>query len=195
MAAFSVCSMTIDERLLALCKNGDRKAQLRLYDLCYSYMMAIALRYCKDKQEAGSRVNLAFLKVLQHIEQFDQSGSFKAWISKITLRSIIDEFRAQQNHYQHNVYSGQPSQDAGWPDDEMNHIAEEINLDHLLAMINQLNPMGKQVFNLFAIDGYGHKEISEMLNISEGTSKWHLHEARKKLQASIIKEFKTASLK
>ena len=77
----------------------------------------------------------------------------------------------------------------------MNHIAEEINLDHLMSLVNQLAPMGRQVFNLFAIDGYGHKEIAEMLNISEGTSKWHLHEVRKKLQALLLKDFKTASLK
>ncbi len=188
--------MTIDERLLSLCKGGDRKAQLRLYDLCYRYMMAIAIRYCKDRQEAGSRVNLAFLKVLQHLDQYDESGSFKSWISKITLRSIIDEFRSQQRHYEHHVYYGQPSQDPSWPDDEMNHIAEEINLDHLMALVNQLSPMGKQVFNLYAIDGYGHKEIAGMLDISEGTSKWHLHDARKKLQASILKGYKkTTSLK
>jgi len=187
--------MTIDERLLSACKIGDRKAQLQLYDQCYSYMMSIAIRYCKDRQEAGARINLAFLKVLQHLDQYDKSGSFKAWISRITLRSIIDEFRAQKNHYQHNIYYGQPSLDPSWPDDEMNHIAEEINLDHLLMLVNQLSPMSKQVFNLFAIDGYGHKEIADMLNISEGTSKWHLHEARKKLQASLLKDIKTPSLK
>lgn len=157
--------------------------------------MSIAIRYCKDRQEAGARINLAFLKVLQHLDQYDQSGSFKAWVSRITLRSIIDEFRSQKNHYKHNVYYGQPSLDPDWPDDEMNHIAEEINLDHLLMLVNQLSPMSKQVFNLFAIDGFGHKEIADMLNISEGTSKWHLHEARKKLQASLLKKNKTASLK
>lgn len=187
--------MKIDEGLIAQCIHGDRKAQLRLYDQCYSYMMAICIRYCKDRQEAGSRLNLAFLKVLQHLNQFDNSGSFKAWVSRITTRSIIDEFRSQQNHYKHTVYYGQPSQDYQWPEEEMNHIAEEIDLDHLMALINNLSPMAKQVFNLFAIDGYGHKEIGDMLQISEGTSKWHLHEARKKLQESILKKTKTASLK
>jgi RNA polymerase sigma factor (sigma-70 family) len=187
--------MIIDERLLSQCIRGDRRAQLRLYDQCYTYMMAIAIRYCKDRQEAGSRVNLAFLKILQHLEQYDPSASFKSWISKITVRSIIDEFRSQQRHYKHNVYYGQPSLDTSWPDDELNHIAEEINLDHLLFLINQLPPMSRQIFNLYAIDGYSHKEIADLLTISDGTSKWHVHEARKKLQAAIIKDFKTASLK
>ncbi len=187
--------MTIDEKLVKQCIGGDRKAQLRLYDLCYSYMMSICLRYCRDKQEAGARLNLAFLKILQHLGQFDHSGSFKAWVSRITLRSIIDEFRSQQRHYSQHVYYGQPSQDLAWPDDEMNHIAEDINLDHLLYIINQLPPVSKQVFNLYAIDGYGHKEIAAMLDISEGTSKWHLHEARKKLKETLLKKTQITSLK
>lgn len=187
--------MNIEERLIRQCIQGDRKAQLRLYDQCYSYMMSICIRYCKDKHEAGSRLNLSFLKVLQNLEQFDQSGSFKAWISKITLRSIIDEFRAQQKHYKQHVYYGQPSQDIDWPEEEVIHTTSDIDLDHIMSVINRLSPMDKQVFNLFAIDGYGHKEIAAMLNISEGTSKWHVHEARKKVREALVKSSKTASLK
>lgn len=192
---FLAYGMTIDERLLQQCMQGDRRAQIRLYDQCYSYMMSICLRYCKDKQEAGSRINLAFLKVLQHLDQFEKGGSFKAWLSKITVRSIIDEYRSQQRHYEHHNYLGQPSQDVSWPDDEMNHIAEKVNLDHLLHIINQLPIACKQVFNLYAIDGYSHKEIGVMLQISEGTSKWHLHEARKRLQETLLTTTKKASLK
>jgi len=187
--------MNIEKQLIAQCIHGDRKAQLRLYDQCYSYMMSICIRYCKDKHEAGSRLNMSFLKVLQHLGQFDHTGSFKAWVSKITLRSIIDEFRSQQKHYQQHVYYGQLSQEMDWPSEEVNHLAEETDLDHLLAVINRLSPMDKQVFNLFAIDGYGHKEIANMLNISEGTSKWHVHEARKKIKEALMKESKTTSLK
>ena len=138
---------------------------------------------------------MSFLKVLQHLGQFDHTGSFKAWVSKITLRSIIDEFRSQQKHYQQHVYYGQLSQEMDWPSEEVNHLAEETDLDHLLAVINRLSPMDKQVFNLFAIDGFGHKEIATMLNISEGTSKWHVHEARKKIKEALMKESKTTSLK
>ena len=187
--------MNIEKQLIAQCIQGDRKAQLRLYDQCYSYMMSICIRYCKDKHEAGSRLNMSFLKVLQHLGQFDHTGSFKAWVSKITPRSIIDEFRSQQKHYQQHVYYGQLSQEIDWPSEEVNHLAEETDLDHLLAVINRLSPMDKQVFNLFAIDGYGHKEIANMLNISEGTSKWHVHEARKKIKEALMKESKTTSLK
>ncbi len=187
--------MNIEERLIKQCAQGDRKAQLRLYDQCYSYMMSICIRYCKDRQEAGSRLNLAFLKVLQHLDQFDQSGSFKGWISKITLRSIIDEFRTQQKHYQMHVYQGQGITEPAWQHSEINQIVSDIDVAHLMSLIHQLSPMDRQVFNLFAIDGYSHNEIATMLNISEGTSKWHVHEARKKLRERLLNESKTASLK
>jgi RNA polymerase sigma factor (sigma-70 family) len=187
--------MNIDERLIRQCIQGDRKAQLHLYDKCYSHMMSICIRYCRDKQEAGSRLNLSFLKILQHLEQFDQSGSFKAWISKITLRSIIDEFRAQQKHYQQHVYYDQVTEEMDWRHEEASHHVEDFDLEHVMSAINRLSPMDKQVFNLFAIDGYAHKEIAGLLNISEGTSKWHVHEARRKIKEVLVKESKTASLK
>ena len=187
--------MKIEQGLIRDCLQGDRKAQLRLYDQCYSYMMSICIRYCKDHHEAGSRLNLAFLKVLQHLGQFDNTGSFKSWVGKITLRSIIDEFRAQQRHYAQHVYYGDVSKDVPFAGEELNQVASEADIEYLMKVISHLPPMDKQVFNLFAIDGYSHKEIAVMLNISEGTSKWHVHEARKKLKAILIKETKTTSLK
>lgn len=187
--------MKVDDQLIRACIRGDRKAQLRLYDQCYSYMMSICIRYCRDKHEAGSRLNLSFLKVLQHLDQFDHSGSFKAWISKITLRSIIDEFRANQKHYQQHVYYGQISQEIDLPQEDDHHIARDTDIQFLMSIIGKLPPMDKEVFNLFAIDDYSHKEIASMLNISEGTSKWHVHEARKKIKEAFVKSPKTASLK
>ncbi len=184
--------MKIEERLIRQCIEGDKKSQILLYDQCYSYMMSICIRYCKDRQEAGARLNLAFLKVLMHLKDFDHTGSFKAWISKITLRSIIDEFRSQQKHYQIHVYQGQIVQEPSWSNGDSGHWSGEIDIDRVMGMIQQLSPIDRQVFNLFAIDGYTHKEISTMLNISEGTSKWHVHEARKKLKENLSKEYKTA---
>ncbi len=187
--------MNIEEQLIRQCIQGDRKAQLRLYDQCYSYMMAICVRYCKDKQESGSRLNLAFMKVLQHLEQYDNIGSFKGWVSKITVRTIIDEFRSQHKHYELHHYPGETFTEPHWPQSEVNQIVSEIDVEHLMAMIQQLSPMDRQVFNLFAVEGFAHKEIAIMLNISEGTSKWHVHEARKKLKERLLKESKAASLK
>lgn len=187
--------MKVDEHLIRQCIQGNRKAQIRLYDLCYSYMMSICIRYCKDRDEAGSRINLSFLKVLQHLDQFDHTGSFKAWIGKITLRSIIDEFRSQQKHYRQHVYYDEFTPDIDQPAHDDSHLARETDIDYLMMVIDQLPPMHKQVFNLFAIDGYGHKEIAEMLGITEGTSKWHVHEARKRIREALVLDSKKASLK
>ncbi|HZV69451.1 MAG TPA: RNA polymerase sigma factor [Saprospiraceae bacterium] len=184
--------MNIEEGLIRQCIQGDKKAQIRLYDQCYSFMMSICIRYCKDRQEAGARLNLAFLKVLQHLQDYDYSGSFKAWVSKITLRSIIDEFRSQQKHYHTHIYQGQIVQEPMWTNGDSGHWSGQIDIEKVMTMIQQLSPMDRQVFNLFAIDGYTHKEIGTMLNISEGTSKWHVHEARKKLKENLSKEYKTA---
>jgi RNA polymerase sigma-70 factor (ECF subfamily) len=119
--------------------------------------MSICIRYCKDKQDAGSRLNMAFLKVLQHLDQYDNKGSFKAWIGKITLRTIIDEFRMNQKHYQVHMYQDTSVSETNWPQSELNQIVSEIDFDHLMAFVHQLSFMDRQVFNLFAIDGYGHK--------------------------------------
>ncbi len=195
LVAFSTFCMEIEQQLISQCIKGDRRAQLKLYDLCYSYMMSICIRYCKDKQEAGARLNLSFLKVLQHLNKFDHSGSFKAWIAKITLRSIIDEFRSQQKHYEHHQYNGEILNEGSLNGEERNYIQSEFDFDHMMRVINQLPVMDKQVFNMFAIDGYTHKEIAEQLNISVGTSKWHVFEARKKIKTSLIILPKNASLK
>jgi RNA polymerase sigma-70 factor (ECF subfamily) len=193
--AFSALGMKIEEGLIRQCIQGDKRAQILLYDQCYSYMMSICIRYCKDRQEAGARLNLAFLKALQHLQDYDNTGSFKAWIAKITLRSIIDEFRSQQKHYQVNVYQGAVVKEPEWINGDHHHWTGKMDADYIMAFIAQLSPMDRQVFNLFAIDGYSHKEIADMLNISEGTSKWHVHEARKKLKENLAKEYKTAPLK
>ncbi len=187
--------MNIDQRLITQCINGDRRAQLELYDKCYSYLMSICIRYCRDKQEAGARLNLSFLKILQHLNTYDQNGAFKSWISKITIRSIIDEFRAQQRHYEFHQYNGEYSKETAWSEEVNRHYASEFDVEHILSVINKLPPMDKQVFNMFAIDGYAHKEIAEQLAISVGTSKWHVHEARRRIKESLIKSPKTASLK
>ncbi len=188
--------MQIDLRLIEQCRRGDRRAQLRLYDLCYSYMMSICIRYGKDEQEAGARLNMAFLKILQHLDQFDGSGgSFKAWISKITVRTLIDDFRSQRRHYQVHVYHGEEWADQQWAEEEISFVDEHLDTEQIILLIQNLPEMMRQVFNLFVFEGLSHKEISATFGISEGTSKWHLHEARKRLKEVLMKELKITSFK
>lgn len=175
--------MQTEEILIQACRKGDRKAQLRLYDHCYAQMMSICIRYCKDHHEAGDRLNLAFLKVLQHLDQFETGGSFRAWVGRITLHTLIDEFRKQKRHYAETVYNGHEPADEHWMSGGQSaRTAETIDVERVMEIINRLPAVTREVFNLFAIDGYAHKEIAEMLGISENTSKWHVHDARRRIR-------------
>lgn len=195
MAAFSAPSMQTDLTLLRACQAGDRKAQLRLYDQCYSLMMSVCIRYCRDRQEAGARLNMAFLKVLQHLDQFEPSGSFPAWVSKITLRTLIDEFRSQQRHYTRHVYHGHELTDESNGRGEGSFREIDLDIDQVMEVIGRLPDMTREVFNLFAIDGYAHKEIAGLMAISENTSKWHVHEARRRIKEMLFPQRKIQSIR
>jgi len=187
--------MQTDHALIQACRKGDRKAQMRLYDQCYGLMMSICIRYCRDRQEAGARLNLAFLKVLQHLDQVDPAGNFKAWVGQVTLRTLIDEFRQQRRHYSNTVYNGHEIHDEAWMSESgSGRTPDVIDPEKVMLLINRLPEMTREVFNLFAIDGYAHKEIASMLAISENTSKWHVHDARRRLREALAPQAKTKSM-
>lgn len=193
--AFRTLAMQTDPALIQACRKGDRKAQMRLYDHCYGLMMSICIRYCKDRQEAGARLNLAFLKVLQHLDQVDPKGNFQAWVGQITLRTLIDEFRQQRRHYSNTVYNGHEIHDEAWMSGaDTGRTPDSIDPEKVMLLINRLPEMTREVFNLFAIDGYAHKEIASMLAISENTSKWHVHDARRRLREALAPQAQTKSI-
>ncbi len=164
------------ELLLASVK-GDRKSQEKLYRTFYSYAMAICLRYTKNKDEAMEICNDGFLKVFLKGEQFDSKYPFKAWLKRIMVNTAIDFNRKNQKHSNHedietayNVSSNYES------------AIDKLGYEQLLKLVANLNPAYRDVFNLFAIDGYTHDEISVMLNIPVGTSKSKLSRARESLR-------------
>lgn len=183
--------MVVDKQLLEACVKRDRKAQFLLYKKCYGILMSVCLRYKRNREDAAGLVNICFLKVLQKIEKYNETASFEAWIRKIMVNTIIDEYRKEKkalesmeySDFQNNTYYNQHI--------DFNIADRHFDAEELEIMLKELPPVSRQVFNLFAIDGYGHKEISEMLNISEGTSKWHVNFARTKLKEMIEKYKKT----
>ncbi|NND32672.1 MAG: sigma-70 family RNA polymerase sigma factor, partial [Saprospiraceae bacterium] len=129
-------------------------------------------------------LNTAFMKIINSVNTYRESVPFKAWIRRIMINTAIDYYRKNRKYQEMIKY----------PDDEyavetvsvdFNHADQNFDAEQLLELIRQLPPVTHQVFNLFAIDGYSHKEISKMLKMSEGTSKWHLSSARKKLQVML----------
>ncbi|MFT3981313.1 MAG: RNA polymerase sigma factor [Ferruginibacter sp.] len=169
--------------LIEGCIRNDRKTQELLYKNYYRVMMNLCLRYCANEADALSVLNTAFLKVFRHIKTYDaKKATLYTWIRTIVINECISFINASKKQLPAAELSAaeelqiEPS------------VINKIKETSLLQLIQQLAPATKAVFNLFVVEGYGHKEIASMLGISEGTSKWHLNDARKKLQEMIIKQ-------
>jgi len=137
-----------------------------------------------DQDEAKSSVNAGFLKIINNLGRYNPDIPFDAWIRRIMINHVIDEFRKNrkvQELIDYTDFSEKQTPDLV----DYNEADKAFDASDLESMIRSLPPVTQKVFNLFAVDGYSHKEISKMLNMSEGTSKWHVSSARKKLQEII----------
>ena len=168
-------------QLINGCVKQDRKSQKMLYKAFYGFSMGICLRYASNRSEAAEVMNQGFLKVFNHIDRFDTQRPFKAWLGRIMMNVSIDYYRANLKM----AYTEDLDKAENLTDGEL--VDRNLNYEDLLAMVQQLPQAYRTVFNLFAIDGYSHEEIGDMLNISAGTSKSNLHKARQKLKYMILK--------
>lgn len=176
--------MTGDEqeiqKILEGCKRDDRKAQEQLYRNYYRAMATICMRYTKNESDALEVLNTGFYKVFKHIGRYDAGkASLYTWIRTIIINSCLDFIRAKHTL----TGAGELEQAANI------HVppaaVSAMSAAEILVLIRELPPATAAVFNLYVIEGYSHAEIAEIAGISEGTSKWHLSEARKKLQLKI----------
>ncbi|MDB5253680.1 MAG: polymerase sigma factor [Flaviaesturariibacter sp.] len=162
------------------CQRGDRKSQEILYRNYYRAMITLCLRYTKNEADAVEVLNNGFLKVFKYIQRYDPGqASLYTWIRTIVVRSCLDFIRAKQRIEPHTELT-----DAG-----DSHIPAEavskMKAAELLQLVRRLPAATQAVFNLYVIEGYNHREIGELLDIQEGTSKWHLSMARKALRKMI----------
>jgi len=141
-------------------------------------MLGVALRYIPDRNEAMSVVNISLLAALDGLKKFDENRteSIEAWLKKILVRKAIDYLRREK------MSSEEISETHG---KAFNRGESNRRKEELMGMVNSLPPKTRSVFNLFAIEGYKHREIAKLLQISDGTSKWHLNEARKLLRIKL----------
>lgn len=162
------------------CLANNRKAQEALYRQFYHFAMTIALRYSRDEHDAADIVTTAFVKVFKSMHAFDPAkGSMHAWIKRIVVNEGLDHIKSR-NRFSENVEIETVAEP------EVNNAAlESMGAEEIMKLIQKLPPATHAVFVLYAVEGYNHREIAEKLNISEGTSKWHLSEARKTLQKRV----------
>lgn len=173
-------TFTIDS-LLDGCKKGDRKAQESLYKALASKMMGVCMRYAKDTFEAEDILQMGFVKVFQKVTEFRSDGSFEGWIRRIMVNTAIETYR--KNLRSLNVVDIDEVYDQPQSTFDMG----KLELDDLMKLVQQLSNGYRIVFNMYAIEGYSHKEIAKELGISEGASKSQLSRARAILKDKIIK--------
>ena len=163
------------------CLKNDRKAQEELYKRYYPAMMALCLRYVRERSDAVEVLNDAWLKVFKQLIRYDAAkAALYTWMRKIVINTALDSLRKQKairNREMLTVTEEEPGIE--------NDAISKLSGDELLGLILQLPVTTRLAFNLYVIDGFSHREIASMLGISEGTSRWHLSDARRQLKLII----------
>jgi len=176
----SLRSTLSEQDLIKGCIRNDRRVQEVLYRQYCSSMLALCRSYAKNEEDATEILQDGFLKIFQQISRYDSNkASIYTWMRTIMVRSAID-FLRKQNKKQVAIEwkeEHDPVIDA--------EALERVSAQQILYLMQLLPETTRAVFNLYITEGYNHREIGELLKISEGTSKWHLSEARKNLINSL----------
>lgn len=164
------------------CLANDRKAQSELYRYFASKMYAVCLRYAENSEAAQDILQNGFIKVFGRAKDYSGTGSLEGWIRRIMLNTAIEHYRKNKNL----IFQTDSLSDRDFESTSSSSL-QHLNYKDLLALVQKL-PLGyRTIFNLYAIEGYNHKEIAEMLDISEGNSKSQLSRARQSLKERIMK--------
>ncbi len=171
-----------EKEIIEGCIKQNRKAQKMLYERFASKFLGICMRYAKDKQEAEDILQEGFFKIFERINQYQFAGAFEGWMRRIIVNTAISNYRKNIKHYNHyDIYEINEN------DEEVNIEDIEFTLEEMLKVIQSLSPGYRMVFNLYAIEGYAHKEIAEILGIDIATSKSQYSRARKIIQNRLAK--------
>ena len=166
--------MSLDE-LIQSCRKGDRKAQEQLYRKYADILFGICLKYSRNKTEAEDNLHDSFITIFEKIEQYKSKGSFEGWMKRITVNTVLQKYRKEE----HLSLVSENTEEETYIESGYVDVSIETLLNHIQSLPNKY----RTTFNLYVLDGYSHKEISELLGTSPGTSKSNLARAR-----SILKE-------
>ena len=163
--------------LISGCKQNDRRAQKLLVERYASFLFAISLRYMRDEAEAKDNVQDTFVSVFKYLDQFKEGeDSFKAWVRKICVNNALQKFRKKS--YNNEAYPDQlPDEHA-----EMPSVYSKMGADELMTVIESLPELYRQVFCLYVVEEYSHREIGEMLNMKESSSRSALTRAKRMIK-------------
>ncbi len=166
-----------DSYLVTRCAGGDIRSQEFLYRRYFSFAMSICIRYTRDEGEAMEIVNDSYMKVLDRLQEYDQSRPFKNWYGKILVNTAIDNYRKNQKN--NEFLPLETVDETGESDPE---IETELSVNDILTLYSYLPANYRMTFNLFEIEGYSHEEIGQMLGVTASTSRANLARAKKMLR-------------
>ena len=151
------------QQLIKQCKKRERKAQEELYKLFGSKIFGICLKYSRNKAEAEDNLQDSFMTIFNKIEQYNFKGSFEGWMRRVAVNTVLQKYRKEGVF---EIVIDDIEEEA-----EVEVNEENISLNYLLSLIQELPDRYRLTFSMYVLDGYSHKEISNFLEISEGTSK------------------------
>jgi RNA polymerase sigma-70 factor (ECF subfamily) len=180
------------KQILVGCVNQKRRSQEELFKLYYGKMLSVVHRYIHDIDTSQEVVQEGFIKVFDKLHKFDFKGSFEGWIRRIMTNCAIDHIRKAKR----NPFLSEKDEDFKVEIEDQLILQEDLELSEIkyelaLESISELSPAYRTVFNLFAVENYTHREIAEMLNISEGTSKSNYAKAKMNLQKILKSKLKS----
>jgi RNA polymerase sigma factor (sigma-70 family) len=182
--------MTEEEKLIKACLEGDKRAHSALYDRFARLMFGVCQRYSRTREDAEDVLHMAFVKVFNNLGHYRGKGSFEGWIRRIMVNTAIDYYRSIR---QLQFVSADEIPDTAEEDTHLNEEGDDdeyyqTNPKEILKLMQALPNGYRIVLNLYAVEGQTHKEISELLGISEGSSKSQLFKARRYLKAMLIEK-------
>ena len=175
------------KQLIQKCQSEDTKAQGELYSLFSGKLFSVCLKYSRNYTEAEDNLQDAFIIIFKKIHQYKHKGSFEGWLKRIVINTVLQRYRKEKVFDMVNENTVE-AEDVDVED-------TPVSLDILLQCIQKLPDRYRLVFNLYVLDGYAHKDIADMLDISEGTSKSNLSRARQILKKDIEHYMNAATLK
>lgn len=175
-----------ESEIIKGCIKQDRASQKALYEMFYGKMMGVCMRYARDRDEAKDMTQEGFLKVFNNLRTFGHNGSFEGWVRRIMVNTAIDHLRRNKQYLIVSTVRATDVADNTAEEDESENFMASINKEDILKAVQQLTPAYRTVFNLYVVEGYSHKQIAELLEISEGTSKSNLAKARFNLRKNLV---------
>jgi RNA polymerase sigma factor (sigma-70 family) len=172
-----------ETQLITACLREERWAQKQLYESFYGKMLGVCMRYSNHQEDARDILNEGYIKVFKNLAKYQLGTSLESWIRRIMINTAIDFYRKEMRHRTEDI------EQARYNHSDETDVVSQYSAKEIMLVIQQLPPSYRAVFNLYAVEGFSHKEVSELLGITESTSRSNLVKARTKLKQMLSEHY------